>query len=159
MQYDNKSEVEIRRMVVKYAAVVLLILLVIPIVGNFPILLGIWMPMLLLLLTLSMFAIFGGLDILFINIGNDYVEIMSSKYVSLCKHRKMLLSTETSNIVGYSYQKKMLFFRKFVIKYCDPENENRKECRVILWLTMINKRKRHELCNTMRNIILQNKQQ
>ena len=154
MQYDNKSEVETRRPIAKTIAALLFTLLIIPIFGTFDVTPEIWFSILIILLGIVMFAASGGLDIMYINIGNGYVEIMVSQFFSISKHRQKILQTESTNILGYAYRK-VFFLRKFVIRY--RKHSTNDECKVIMWLTMMSRRRRHDLCNTMSNIISQNK--
>ncbi len=156
MQYDNKPDVEKRRIVTKIVAIVLFISLLLPIFGHFPALHYIWLLNLILLFLLIVYAISGALDIMYIGIGNGCVEIMTSPFFSTSKHRRHLVSTESDNIKSYSYQK-ILFFRKFTIRYQLPSVAH--TIKVTLWITLMEKRRRHELCNCLHSIINKNKQQ
>ena len=156
MQYDNKSDVEKRRVVAKVIGVVLTILLILPVFGQFPVLLYIWLPLLFLLLMLLVFATSGALDIMYISIGNGNVDVRVSPFFSTSKHRRRIVSTESENICGYSYQR-VLFLRKFTIRYQLPDASQ--PTKVTLWITLMGKRRRHELCNCFHSIITQNKRQ
>lgn len=152
MQYSNSQSIRTTTTVTKAALGILTVLLMLPILGSFPALKSLSPAFFVLWLIVVLFALFGGIDELYITLGHGWVEILKSRFISTTSHRQVVISTNEANIVKVRYYR-FLFIRiaRITYKKHDDVVSNK-----YIGLTMVERKKRHEFIRELNQICKRN---
>ncbi|MCQ2204394.1 MAG: hypothetical protein MJZ15_08135 [Bacteroidales bacterium] len=146
MQYSNKQDIMTLRSAVKVAVAVVTVLLMLPVLGDFPMLRSIWLPVFFVWIAIVLFAYCGGIDEIYVSAGHGYVEILRAKFVTTSSHRTVLISTKAENIRKVKYRR-LGMMRRLDITYREPKDNEERQVKI--GLTMVDRSKRRELFRTL----------
>lgn len=152
MQYSNKQSIKTLSAATRVSIAILTVLLMLPVLGNFPSLKQAFPIFFILWLLIILFTFLGGIDELYITIGHGHFEILKSRFISTSSHRQVVISTSENNIVRFRYYR-ILFTRIARITYIAHDGSQKTKA---ISLTMVEKAKRHEFIRELATICKQN---